>query len=559
MDSDIVHSDRRLTKQEFRKLVVQIADALPGPEESFEYLVNFMHGSIKLSMTEQLRGSCRRRWLVEMQQAIITTGLSLENVFRAAFQAIYKDAELHGGRKQVNVYVALAERVPENERLTHGDGICLRYVAATPKDSPIVLNKRLYSDMSGVSLTVIESGRPIHVPSIGTHGNIHFWNPDQKEGDGSLLVLPLKETSRKQVFGVLAVDTLGDPQNLTMGGVAGAGFTGHEIKFYQGVAAALADAFRVVQHAVDLTNQLAKAVPIVFEQVDAVLQCTIYLTEIDPRTSWIEPKDEAEGDVVLRKIIEATRSKSKTEQIGTQPARLLREQNVFREYVFNCAASGMTVAKRSYGERKIAVPLRRPSDGKTVAVFDLGVRDPGKERTIVRDDGTVEKRAPPLLPSTERIKLVRVLRALQAAVGQLSMEFLTHTDGVTVSNPKILHPPGGQPCHLLVESPKFIAKVPEATKIAKDIMIYRALLGLHRSRLRRYPDCDVFADLKSIGRPKNPLVQRFTAQLIGLVYPRYYAELHQDWIHCKVVSLFHFIQFEFPFFLPSTVSNNGND
>lgn len=69
--------------------------------------------------------------------------------------------------------------------------------------------------------------KPIHVPRVQLHGNIHFWNYDRPEQErkGSFLVLPLEDI-RRRVFGILGLDTLRDQNDQTI-------FVPHEIRFYQ--------------------------------------------------------------------------------------------------------------------------------------------------------------------------------------------------------------------------------------------------------------------------------------------------------------------------------------
>jgi len=48
--------------------------------------------------------------------------------------------------------------------------------------------------MPGISFAAVESGKPLHVPRVSNHGNIHFFNPNRAEDDrdGSFVVIPLK-------------------------------------------------------------------------------------------------------------------------------------------------------------------------------------------------------------------------------------------------------------------------------------------------------------------------------------------------------------------------------
>lgn len=78
-----------------------------------------------------------------------------------------------------------------------------------------------------LSFAAAEEGKPVHVPRVKFHGNIHFWNYDRPERErrGSFLVLPLQD-SRRRAFGILGLDTLRDQCEQTI-------FLTHEISFYQ--------------------------------------------------------------------------------------------------------------------------------------------------------------------------------------------------------------------------------------------------------------------------------------------------------------------------------------
>jgi len=48
--------------------------------------------------------------------------------------------------------------------------------------------------MPGISFAAVDTGKPLHVPRVSTHGNIKFWNESRDENDrgGSLVIVPLK-------------------------------------------------------------------------------------------------------------------------------------------------------------------------------------------------------------------------------------------------------------------------------------------------------------------------------------------------------------------------------
>lgn len=77
------------------------------------------------------------------------------------------------------------------------------------------------------SFAAIDQGKPIYVPRVQHHGNIHFWNSDDpvEEKKGSLLVLPLYD-AHWRVFGILGLDTLRDQSHKSI-------FLTHEITFYE--------------------------------------------------------------------------------------------------------------------------------------------------------------------------------------------------------------------------------------------------------------------------------------------------------------------------------------
>ncbi len=54
-------------------------------------------------------------------------------------------------------------------------------MSSTQEDVPFVLNKVLFRDMKCVSFTVVDSGKPIHVPRVIHNGGVYLWNANRKE------------------------------------------------------------------------------------------------------------------------------------------------------------------------------------------------------------------------------------------------------------------------------------------------------------------------------------------------------------------------------------------
>ncbi|XP_050409676.1 EF-hand calcium-binding domain-containing protein 5 [Patella vulgata] len=230
--------DQRLSKREFRMLIQLVVQEIPG-SETFDSLLEFLTNSVERSYSDRIRGEARKKWLQQIVTAAETGGASMEPVYRAVFQALYKDAEAHGGGKKISANISMSER---NVKFPQRGETVLRYVAATPEDADYVLDKILYKDMKGVSFAALESGKPIHVPRVGNHGNIHFWNTRRRpeEREGSFIVIPLKD-KRKRAFGLLGIDTIADPHTKAI-------FITHEIQFFQGIA----KAFSIAYHHVDM-------------------------------------------------------------------------------------------------------------------------------------------------------------------------------------------------------------------------------------------------------------------------------------------------------------------
>ncbi|XP_060077280.1 EF-hand calcium-binding domain-containing protein 5-like [Ylistrum balloti] len=373
--------DNRLSRREFRQFVLLVVDELPGAD-SFDYFVEFLINSVERTYAERIRGEARKKWLQQVVNAAETGGASMEPVYKAIFNALYKDAEAHGGGKRISANISMLERNILDP--TRGD-VCLRYVAATVDDSDFLLGKILFSDMKGISFTSVESGKPIHVPRVYNHGNIQFWNPYRvpEDREGSFIVVPLKD-KRKRVFGLLGIDTLNDRHTKTI-------FITHEIQFFQGVA----KAFSIAYHHVDMSKKLLR---ITESAVSWIHRRSPHVHEIT--TYMVEPEGQ-EKDYVLRKMM-TTDVKGNVVNM-TNPPRLERKDNLFRDYLFKCVDNSESVSADAYGQRHLGFPLRNDG-GKAVAVVDISI-------------GELKH-----LPTHENKEVQRMLRLLQQAHKEITRE-----------------------------------------------------------------------------------------------------------------------------------------
>ncbi|XP_069135006.1 EF-hand calcium-binding domain-containing protein 5-like isoform X2 [Argopecten irradians] len=373
--------DNRLSRREFRQFVLLVVDELPGAD-SFDYFVEFLINSVERTYAERIRGEARKKWLQQVVNAAETGGASMEPVYKAIFNALYKDAEAHGGGKRISANISMLER----NILDPARGeVCLRYVAATVDDSDFLLGKILFSDMKGISFSSVESGKPIHVPRVYNHGNIQFWNPYRvpEDREGSFIVVPLKD-KRKRVFGLLGIDTLNDRHTKTI-------FITHEIHFFQGVA----KAFSIAYHHVDMSKKLLR---ITESAVSWIHRRSPHVHEIT--TYMVEPEG-TEKDYVLRKMM-TTDVKGNVINMANPP-RLERKDNLFRDYLFKCVDNSESVSADAYGQRHLGFPLRNDA-GKAVAVVDISI-------------GELKQ-----LPTHENKEVQRMLRLLQQAHKEITRE-----------------------------------------------------------------------------------------------------------------------------------------
>ncbi|NXE20414.1 EFCB5 protein, partial [Ardeotis kori] len=371
----------KLSPQAFQTFLELVASELTGDEdEAIDNLVEFLTTRVERSRMEHLKSLTRRKWLHNIQQAAETSGASMEPVYKAVFKALSQDAEAHGNNKKISAYIALLE---ENQLSPERGQILLHYVACTAADAPYVLNQILYRDMKGVSFAAVEEGKPIHVPRVQLHGNIHFWNNDRpvEERKGSLLVLPLHD-ARWRVFGILGLDTLRDQCEKTI-------FLTHEISFYQGVSHAFSKAYHHICTLENVLQMSVTALDWLYPEAPSIHTVVTYL---------VEPGKDETCDYALRKMI--TTDNTGQKEIHSSPVLLLRKENLFRDYLFKCIDSSAVICASACGEFHIAVPLRDLS-GQALEIFDISI-------------GHHQK-----LPPHEHKDLQKMLKIAQAACSEI--------------------------------------------------------------------------------------------------------------------------------------------
>ncbi|XP_075415726.1 EF-hand calcium-binding domain-containing protein 5 [Tenrec ecaudatus] len=349
----------RLSSKQFQKYIELVVSELRGNEdEVMESVVEFLMNSLERSHKENLRNSARRKWLHQIHRAAQTSGVSVEPVYTETFKALNQDAEAHGNKK-ISAHISLLE---ENELLPDRGNALLRNVACTIDDAPFVLNKVLYRDMKGISFTVIDEGKPIHVPQVQHHGNIFFWNHTRHKDDyhGSFLALPLQD-AHMRIFGVIAVDTLRDPQEINI-------FLPHEIKFYQGVANVFSAAYHYVHSREHILHVIVTGIGWLYGTMPNINTITTYL---------VEPGPQQDSDYVLRSMM-VTGHLGLT-KIHTNRPVIVRKSCIFRDFLFQCIDSSEVIVASACGETHIVVPLRERT-GEALGAIDVNI---GRSRMLL--------------------------------------------------------------------------------------------------------------------------------------------------------------------------------
>ncbi|XP_047614359.1 EF-hand calcium-binding domain-containing protein 5 [Phacochoerus africanus] len=343
----------RLSSKQFQKYIELVVSELRGNEDHvLENVVEFLMSALERSHVESLRNCARQKWLHQIQRAAETSGVSLDPVYTETFKALTQDSKAHGNKK-ISAHISLLE---ENLLLPDRGNVLLRNVACTLDDAPFVLNRVLYRDMKGISFTVVDEGKPIHVPQVQHHGNIYFWNYSRKKNDqnGSFLALPLQDASMR-IFGVLAVDTLRDPQKINI-------FLPHEIRFYQGVANVFSAAYHYVRSREHILHIIITGIGWLYNII------TSSITAIT--TYFIEPGLEQDSDYVLRNMM-VTGHLGLTE-IHKNPPTIFRKTCIFRDFLYKCTDSSEVVLASVCGENHIVVPLRERT-GEALGVLDVNI------------------------------------------------------------------------------------------------------------------------------------------------------------------------------------------
>ncbi|NXI16659.1 EFCB5 protein, partial [Irena cyanogastra] len=364
----------KLSPKAFQTFIELIASKLTGSEdEAIDNLVRFLTTSVEQSHTKSLQSSARRKWLQDIQKAAETSVTSMEPLYKAVIKVLSQDMEAHGDNKKFSAYIALLE---ENWLSPEQGQVLLRYVACTADDAPYILNQVLHRDMKGVSFAAIDQGKPIYVPRVQHHGNIHFWNSDcPEEKKGSLLVLPLYD-AHWRVFGVLGLDTLRDQSHKSI-------FLTHEITFYEGVCHAFSKAYHHICMRENVLQVAVTALDWLHPKTPSIHAVTTYL--VAPGT---------DKNYALWKVI--TTDNTGQKEIHRSPVVLLREENLLRDYLFKCTDSSEVTLTSIYGEHHIAVPLHDLSR-QTLGIFDISIGQHKK------------------LPPQEQKDLQKMLKMAQAA------------------------------------------------------------------------------------------------------------------------------------------------
>ncbi|KAI1231804.1 hypothetical protein IHE44_0007441 [Lamprotornis superbus] len=407
----------KLSPKAFQTFLELIASKSTGNEdETIDNLVRFLTTSVEQrveqrveqSHTQSLQSSARRKWLQDIQQAAETSFLLLLT-------------------NLINLYFSFA---------------------------------------------AIDQGKPIYVPRVQLHGNVHFWNSDRpvEESTGSLLVLPLYD-AHWRVFGILGLDTLRDQCEKSI-------FLMHEITFYEGVCHAFSKAYHHICMQENVLQVAVTALDWLYPRTPSIHAVTTYL---------VAPgKDK---DYALCKVI--TTDNTGQKEIHSSPVVLLREENLLRDYLFKCTDSSEVTLTSVYGEHHIAVPLHDLSR-QTLGIFDVNIGQHKK------------------LPPQEQKDLQKMLKMAQAACSEILQRSLEETEPTQV-----------------LEAER-VANVRHA-----GILFHRFMLQELRECVREL-SAESFAGIKSCAEPPA-LIHDVVKAVLLLLHPDWKdSEETESWSQCKL-------------------------
>eukprot|EP00118_Oscarella_pearsei_P013597 m.110018 g.110018 ORF g.110018 m.110018 type:complete len:568 (+) comp37383_c0_seq2:2337-4040(+) len=371
------------------------------------------------------------------------------------------DGEMHGDGKIVNGSVGVLE-----ERL-------IRFISATSDDKELMVGRKLTREMKNVSFSVVDSGKPLHVKHVATHSGVHSFGGakgqlDVEERDGSLVIVPLKNKSRR-VFGIVSIDTVASPP--------GKLFQQHEISFYQGIAKVFSTGYMYIDIRLKTLRITQSAVAWIHRRCSGVRQVVAYL---------VEPVKSSNSAFSLRKML--TTDERGESELLLKPPRLLRRENLFRDYLFKCVDHSETVTSLAYGEHHIACPLR-DSSGYAMVILDINI-------------GSMKA-----LPPQQNAEMSRMLNLVSSAYAEVSQEVEEDED------PELV---------LEAES------VSEESRIA--IMFDRMMLVELRETAEKLVPT-VFAEVKSYIDPPK-VVHTILRTLLTVFCPKLEEKL-EDWNECK--------------------------
>ncbi|XP_063722704.1 EF-hand calcium-binding domain-containing protein 5-like isoform X2 [Symsagittifera roscoffensis] len=439
--------DNQLTQPMFVDLVSDIIQHLAGGEEQLQSYVQFLTDSVDKSHEEKIRGMARRKWLEEITAVAHSTG-DMETVYRAVFNALYKDAEAHGRNKKICSNVCMLESNPAaDDDSPDIPSKLLRCVAATSDDAPFMLGERITETEENISFPAMAQKEMIHVPKVRSHGSVHYWNPRRSDRDGSLIVCPILD-SRRSAYGTLAVDTLRtqNKENRI--------FLQHELAFVQGVAQKFHEAFSLIDMKRRSLKIVESCIKWIKDNCPTVKEVTFYLVESNPL--------QVESPFTLRMMCGSDYD-GKVTYFKKTKALALRD-NMFKEYLYKAVSNSETVIGEMLSQFHMACPIRDP-DGFSKAVMDINL---GQTDTLNK---------------MEKIELTRLLSIQQDAFHYMTEE----AQGKTTT-------------HAALEIEK------DMGALSVEILFERMMLLEMRSLVKEIGG-ETFAEMKSYNQPPETAVQ----------------------------------------------------